>query len=96
MSDLTIQPKIHSGSRWEPKKTHTGSSGFGDVVKQAIKRVNDMQITADKSVQQLVKGQAGIHETMIALQKADISLRLLLQIRNKAMDAYREIMRMPI
>jgi flagellar hook-basal body complex protein FliE len=41
-----------------------------------------------------VTGKAGIHETMIALQKADISLRLLLQIRNKAMDAYREVMRM--
>jgi flagellar hook-basal body complex protein FliE len=95
MSDLTIQQKAHSLFNHEHKTTRTGSAGFGDVMKQAINRVNDMQIHADQSVQQLVKGQAGIHETMIAMQKADISFRLLLQIRNKAMDAYREIMRMP-
>ena len=53
-----------------------------------------MEIEADQSVEQLMKGQVGIHETMIALQKANISLRLLLQVRNKAMDAYREVMRM--
>ncbi len=94
MSDLTIRPNLQSPIHAQYKKPRTGSEGFCDVVKKAVKRVNEMQAEADKSSQQLVKGQAGIHETMIVLQKADISLRLLLQIRNKAMDAYREIIRM--
>ncbi len=96
MGDLMIQPKINSGVDQDHSRTRTNDASFGDVIKQAINRVNDMQTSADESAQQLVKGQAGIHETMIALQKADISLRLFLQIRNKAMDAYREIMRMPM
>ncbi len=94
MSDLTIQHKIHPSTHPGHKRTHTTSAGFGDVIKQAIKRVNNMQIQADQSVEQLLKGETGIHETMIAGQKAGISFRLLLQVRNKVMDAYREVMRM--
>ncbi|NVM22129.1 MAG: flagellar hook-basal body complex protein FliE [Desulfobacterales bacterium] len=94
MSDLTIQPKMAPGVHQADKRSRGNSRGFIDVVKQAIKRVNDMDIAADESAGRLVKGQTGIHETLIAFQKADISLRLLLQIRNKALDAYREIMRM--
>jgi len=96
MSDLTIQGGIHRGTYGTQEKAPTKpkEGGFADVIEQAVKRVNDMEQEADRSVHHLVTGKAGIHETMIALQKADISLRLLLQIRNKAMDAYREVMRM--
>ena len=94
MTDLTIQHKIHPSTHPGDRKTHTTSAGFGDVIKQAIKRVNNMQIQADQSVEQLLKGETGIHETMIAGQKAGISFRLLLQVRNKVIDAYREVMRM--
>jgi len=96
MRDLAIQGGIHRGihGTCEKARTRSKDGGFGDVIKQAVKRVNDMEEEADRSVQHLVTGQGGIHETMIALQKADISLRLLLQIRNKALDAYREVMRM--
>ena len=96
MSDLAISGGIHHGTygTHEKARTRPKDGGFADVIKQAVKRVNDMEQDADRSVQHLVTGQGGIHETMIALQKADISLRLLLQIRNKALDAYREVMRM--
>jgi flagellar hook-basal body complex protein FliE len=69
--------------------------GFSEYVTQALKNVNDLEAKANQSVEQMTTGQVGIHETMIALEKAGISLRLLLQIRNKALEAYREIMRMP-
>jgi flagellar hook-basal body complex protein FliE len=96
MRDLTIEGGIHHGTYGLQDKARTApkEGGFADVIKQAVKRVNDMEQDADRSVQRLATGKGGIHETMIALQKADISLRLLLQIRNKAMDAYREVMRM--
>ena len=55
-----------------------------------------MQAQANQSAQELMQGKTGIHETMLELQKADISLRVLLQIRNKVIEAYREIMHMPI
>lgn len=95
MDDLRIQgatkpiPGLVNG-----KAARNKTSGFADYMKKAIENVNAMETGADKSVEQMTKGQAGIHEAMIALQKADISLRLLLQIRNKAMESYREVMRM--
>lgn len=95
MSDLTIQ----NGARFSgPEFGRVGSEkrqeGFGDYIRNAIKKVNEADREADRSVEGLMMGETGIHETMISLQKADISLRLLLQVRNKAMDAYREVMRM--
>jgi flagellar hook-basal body complex protein FliE len=96
MNDLTIQGRVQRGTSDTQggARTKPADGGFAGVIKQAVERVDDMEKQADRSVQHLVKGEAGIHETMIALEKADISLRLLLQIRNKAMDAYREVMRM--
>jgi len=98
MNDLAIRGEIHHGTFGTQEKAgaRPKDGGFGDVIKQAVKRVNQMEQEADRSVQQLATGQGGIHETMIALQKADISLRLLLQIRNKALEAYREVMRMSL
>ena len=68
--------------------------GFGKVIKGEINRVSRLEREADRSIVDLLQGKADIHETMIALQKADISMRLLLTIRNKVIEAYREIMRM--
>lgn len=71
-----------------------GDGGFGDVIAQAVKKVGDMEQKADRSVADLMQGKADVHETMIALQKADLSMRMLLTVRNKVVEAYREIMRM--
>ncbi len=49
---------------------------------------------ADASAAEFVQGRAGIHEMAIALEKADLSLRLLTQVRNRMIEAYREISRM--
>jgi flagellar hook-basal body complex protein FliE len=53
--------------------------------------------TADQAVLQANTGESvNLHELMISMEKADISLRLMVQVRNKAIDAYQEIMRMQI
>jgi flagellar hook-basal body complex protein FliE len=67
---------------------------FGKVIKGAVDRVNGLEREANRSIVDLLNGKADIHETMINLQKVDISMRLLLSIRNKAVEAYREIMHM--
>ena len=77
------------------KGRQEGPAEFSKVIKGAINRVNTLDREANRSVVDLLQGKADIHETMIALQKADISMRLLLTIRNKVIEAYREIMRMP-
>lgn len=73
------------------------AGGFGDTLKTAISQVNAAQVDADRAVEQLHAGEAkNLHEVMISMEKADISLRLMVQMRNKAVEAYQEIMRMQV
>lgn len=67
---------------------------FGDRLKQAISEVNELQQDADQAMEDVTLGKIGIHEGMLAISEADLSLRLMVQIRTKIMDAYKEISRM--
>ena len=70
---------------------------FGKILSDTISQTNDMQLQGDAAVRQLNAGESkNLHEAMIAMEEADISLRFLVQVRNKAMDAYQEIMRMQV
>lgn len=69
-------------------------SNFMDRLKSAMNDVNNTQIDADTASEKVVQGKMGIHEGMMAAQEADVSLRYMLQVRGKTLDAYREIMRM--
>ncbi len=71
--------------------------GFGDILTSTIDQVNKDQIGGDLAIQKLQSGDAEhLHEVMIAVEEADVSLRMLVQMRNKALDAYNEILRMQI
>jgi flagellar hook-basal body complex protein FliE len=70
------------------------TEGFGKIIKGAIDKVNGMEKDSNRSIMELLNGKKDIHETMINLQKTDISMRLLLTVRNKAVEAYREIIHM--
>ncbi|PIT99177.1 MAG: flagellar hook-basal body complex protein FliE [Bdellovibrionales bacterium CG10_big_fil_rev_8_21_14_0_10_45_34] len=73
------------------------STAFASTLKDAITSVNSLQKNADLSAQKLVAGdRQSLHETMVAMEKADIALRLMVQVRNKLIDAYQEIMRMQV
>ncbi len=68
---------------------------FSERLKKALREIDDLQENADKLSRELAIGHsAPLHETMIALEKADISLRLFIQVRNKIVEAYREVMHM--
>ena len=71
--------------------------GFGDMLKTMVNKVNDAQMAGDQATTNLQSGDAKhLHDVMIAVEEADISLRMLVQMRNKALTAYDEIMRMQI
>ncbi|MBW3601057.1 MAG: flagellar hook-basal body complex protein FliE, partial [Planctomycetes bacterium] len=68
------------------------AQSFADFMLEAIGEVNAMQHDADHAVEQLVSGgEANMAEVFTAVQKADMSFRMLLQIRNKMLQAYDEI-----
>lgn len=70
---------------------------FGSHLKNALGEVNDLQQQANQAIEQLVgEGKGDLQQTMVALEKADVSFRLMMQIRNKVLEAYQEIMRMQV
>lgn len=71
--------------------------GAGKFFKELVNKVNDMSVQSDQMVQKLATGEnRNLHETIIAVEKASISFQFMSQIRNKAMDAYQEVMRMSV
>ena len=74
-----------------------GAPSFGAVLKDSLAQVNTLQHDADTAIQSLATGgQATLHDTMLAVQKADLSFRLMMQVRNKIIDAYQEVLRMSV
>lgn len=72
-------------------------ANFGDTLKNAIQSVNQLQVDADKKMQDLATGKAkSIPDVMIATEKADIAFKLMMQVRNKIIEAYQEIMKMQV
>jgi flagellar hook-basal body complex protein FliE len=68
---------------------------FGSKLREALNEVNQQQVKAEKVADDYASGkQNDLHGTMITLTEADVQLRLTAQVRNKALEAYREIMRM--
>lgn len=79
------------------KTDATAAGGFADSLKSAIGKANDVQMQANQAVDALVTGQTqDLHRTMVALQQADVSFQLMMQIRNKLVTAYEEIQRMQV
>lgn len=69
---------------------------FGERLKAMLSDVNKKQHTADDSIQKVIRGDMDIHDGMISVTEADISLRYLVQVRSKVMAAYNEIVKMQI
>lgn len=77
--------------------TTSVTEGFTQIFGDAISKVNDLQKQADVAIGKLATGESkGLHEVMIAMEKSSISFQFLTQVRNKALDAYHEIMRMQV
>ncbi len=72
-------------------------AGFKDAVKKAVTEVNRLQNQADDLAVKLATGDVeDVHEAMIAMQKAKLALEFTIQVRNKVVEAYQEIMRMQV
>ncbi len=76
----------------------TGGPKFGDVFAQAVNKVNDVQKAATNLSEAYVRGDSkvDISEVMIASQKASVSFAAMTQVRNKLVDAYKDVMNMPV
>lgn len=75
------------------------SSGatFGDFLQNMVKEANSSQVLADRKLEEVAAGRnKDLHGAVMQMEKADVQFRLLTQVRNKVIEAYREIMRMQV
>lgn len=94
--------KIDVGKLYEQKKTSMlgqtnegQSAGFKEVLSGFMSDVNDLQNKADDKIGKLASGEVkDLHEVMVAVTEADTSFKIMMEMRNKLMEAYREVMKM--
>jgi len=78
-----------------PAATDRKEAGFGDVLRSAIDQVEGLQQEANRQVGDLLQGgRSDVHNVMIAFEKADVAFQLMMQVRNKIVNAYQEIEKM--
>ena len=92
-----LQGKIQSDQSIDNKPNDKSQKSFNNILKNSLQKVNQLQHNANQAGQDLAIGKSdNIHEVMIAAQKANLSLNLTTAITNKAVDAYKEVMRMQV
>ncbi len=91
---------IHSFELKDAPALKVGSGenkSFSELLASSMNDVNKLQTEANTAIQKLVTGKTkNLHETMLAVEKADIAFRSMNQVRMKVIDAYKEVMRMQI
>ena len=70
-----------------------GSSQFSNLLKDAIQQVNDVEQGSQGELDKFLNNGSDLHSVMIALEKADLSFQMMMQVRNKIVSAYQEIMK---
>lgn len=88
-------PELLAPSR--PLQTGGLGAGFGDLLKDAVAAVNQAQQSAEEAAKSLASGQSrDVTQTMIAVEKANVTFQLMLQVRNRLLEAYQEVMRIQV
>tara|TARA_B100000686_G_C16511867_1_gene822561 strand:- start:27 stop:344 length:318 start_codon:yes stop_codon:yes gene_type:complete len=105
MNDITLSSNLKALQGVGPSKgisnsgetTSADGPSFADTLAQSLDKVNTLQKKADVAIQDFITGDTqNIHETMLAVGKADLAFRLTMQVRNKMVEAYQEVMRMQV
>ena len=88
---------ILSRSVGENDPTVREGRSFGEILADSIQQVNELQADVDVRMEKIAAGEAAnVHETLLEVQRAEMSMQMLLQVRNKLVSAYQEIMRLQV
>lgn len=92
----SISPISLQNELAKTQKTESGNDFF-NILKESLGEVNDMQIKGDQALSDIATGQVkDLHSAAIAIDKAEISMKVMLEVRNKALNAYKEILKTPM
>lgn len=93
---VKLSPELENAVKASAQSKSSGTS-FGDILMEKIQNVDEAQRAADVAIQDVATGKSrNLHEAVLAMEMADTSLRLAVTVRNKVIEAYQEIMRMPV
>jgi len=99
MGDLKIQemisPSLGSGAGGK-RVSHDPISDFKEILNKSVREANSLFAQADQATQAMTFGQKDVHQAMIALEQANLTFQLMIQVRNKMIAAYQEIMAMQV
>jgi flagellar hook-basal body complex protein FliE len=96
MNDFSIYNNIQKSvpqPAASPAGEKSSGSSFGNVLEDAIKQVNSLETNSQTEMNKFLSEETDIHTVMMALEKADISFQVMMQVRNKIVSAYQEIMK---
>jgi flagellar hook-basal body complex protein FliE len=100
MAPITIPPLSHElpslPAARPPAGAAAGAPSFADALGQAVGQVDALHVAADRDASRVALGGGNLHETALALEKADLALRVAVKVRNKLVEAYQDIMRMNV
>jgi len=97
MLDLTQLSgvKKREPEQLQPRMSHAGTISFEDLLSASMKQVNALQLEADAMVNKLATGDVeDISEVVLASSRAEIALKMFMELRNKFVDAYQQLSRM--
>jgi len=93
----SVSGLAHAGNMPQADKPGTGKENFASLLNAYVNQVNQDEKAADKAAVALASGDSkNTSETLLAIQKADLSFKMMLSVRNKLVDAYREVSRMNV
>lgn len=93
MSDFTLYNDLQRNILPVTGPEKQSDSGFSNALKDAVKEVNALEEESNVEVEKFLNNESDLHSVMIALEKADLSFQVMMQVRNKIVQAYQEIMR---
>ena len=102
MAAIPLPPALRDLPALDPARPDTGApepaagGRFADALGDALRSDEKLQVDADRSAEAVAMGGGNLHETALALEKADVAMRVATKVRNKLVDAYQEIMRMSV
>lgn len=93
ITTLSTQELLNSKNAKNTTNT-SGGADFSEVLKKSINEVNSLQKESEKAMADIATGQVkDLHQAALAIDKAEMSMKLMLEVRNKALSAYKEILR---
>jgi flagellar hook-basal body complex protein FliE len=96
MSDFKVYndlPRMMPSPAGPSVQPGAGGASFGKMLSEAVQQVNEVEQASQGELQKYLGNESDLHSVMISLEKADLSFQMMMQVRNKIVQAYQEIMK---